>query len=124
MSEMSVVASLVFAILMGACSSADRRMPFSDASELIATIESRIAMPEGAGPLTTYTRIYGRRGPYETPRQGYVYGLLERVSQSPRQARWSEEIRFAIGGGGCNVVTFRYNLATGRVENIRCNGPV
>ena len=95
----------------------------ADANELIGRIERQIVLPAGAGPLESYTRTYGRldpdRGP---PRDGMIYGVLERIGDGPRVARWSEEPMAVPADGGCAVVTLTYNLARGRIERIACNG--
>jgi hypothetical protein len=95
----------------------------TDASELIARIERQIVLPSGAGPLESYTRTYGRRDPDQgPPRDGMIYGVLERIGDGRRVARWSEEPVTVPADGGCAVVTLTYNLARGRIERIACNG--
>lgn len=100
-------------------------VPFPDSDQLIRNVESNIVMPEGAGPLESYTRHYGREtlfGESDRYGEGYVFGLLERVSDEPRTARWTEDPLPHISDGGCSVVTLRYNIANDAVEEIRCNG--
>jgi hypothetical protein len=109
--------------LLGACSIGVADVPFPDANELIAQIETRIVLPPGAGPLQSCTRTYSRQDPNRGPaRAGVVHGVLERISESPRVARWSEEPAMAPADGGCAAVTLRYSLARSAIEEIRCNG--
>ena len=94
-----------------------------DANALIARIERQIVLPPGAGPLTSYTRTYSRLDPDRGPaRNGMIYGVLERISEAPRVARWSEEPVMVPADGGCAVVTLRYRIASGQIEQIGCNG--
>src|SRR5690606_10001993 len=78
----------------GAAQPSNRRIgadiPFADANELIPSIEARIVMPEGAGPLDSYTRTYSRGAAGMPAQDGYVYGVLDRTTPGPRVARWSE----------------------------------
>ena len=109
--------------LLGACSLGAADVPFPDADELIARIEARIVLPPGAGPLQSYTRTYSRQDPNRGPtRDGIVYGVLERIGDGPRVARWSEAPAMTPADGGCAVVTLRYSLARNAIEDIRCNG--
>lgn len=95
----------------------------TDANELIARIERQIVLPAGAGPLESYTRTYGRLDPDRGPRRdGMIYGVLERIGDGPRVARWSEQPVSVPADGGCAVVTLTYNLARDRIERIACNG--
>ena len=109
--------------LLGACSIGAADVPFPDANELIAHIEAKVVLPPGAGPLQSYTRTYSRQDPDRgPPRDGYVYGVLERVGDGPRIARWVEQPVMAPADGGCAVVTLRYSIARDAIEEIRCNG--
>ena len=101
---------------------ATSRLPFPDANELIASIEQKIVMPQGAGPLASYTRIYGRAAMGMPAEDGYVYGVLDRTTDGSRGARWSEEPVSEPMDGGCAVVTLRYSLARAAFDYIRCNG--
>ena len=95
----------------------------TDASALIARIERQIVLPPGAGPLESYTRTYSRLDPDRgRPREGMIHGVLERIGDGPRVARWSEEPIMTPADGGCAVVTLRYRIASGQIEQIRCNG--
>lgn len=110
----------------GAAQPSGRRIgadiPFADANELIPSIEARIVMPQGAGPLDSYTRTYSRGAAGMPAQDGYVYGVLDRTTPGPRVARWSEAPVAEPMDGGCGVVTLRYSLARAAFDYIRCNG--
>lgn len=101
---------------------AESRLPFPDANELIASIEQRIVMPDGAEPLGDYTRTYSRTAMGMPAEDGYVYGVLDRVTPGPRFARWSEAPVAEPMDGGCSVIALRYSLARAAFDYIRCNG--
>ena len=114
---------LVAPLSLAACTMQRADVPFPDANELIAHIEQKIVFPAGAGPLEGYTRTYSRHDPLRGPeRDGYVYGVLERIGDGPRTARWVEEPPPPPADGGCAVVTLRYSIASDAIEDIRCNG--
>ena len=122
MTGLGLIAAMAAAALT-ACSGPARDVPLPNPDELIARIEAQVVMPAGADPIERYTRTYSRHDPSRGPeRPGMVYGVIERVGDGPRIARWSEEPVMAPADGGCSVVTLRYSVARDRIEEIRCNG--
>ena len=122
MTGLTLIATVATAAL-AACSIQATDVPFPDSDELIARIEGQVVMPQGAGRLDGYTRTYSRHDPSGGPgRPGTVYGVIERLSDAPRTATWSEWPVTAPADGGCAVVTLRYSVTRDRIEEIRCNG--
>lgn len=133
--SLTTLTTLPMAALLAACPAdegttrgpSDREggftVPFPDANELIAGIEARIVLPEGAGPMESYSRTYSRESwNDEGYEEGYVFGVLESVSDRPGTASWLEGPVSAPMDGGCGVVTLRYDLSSATFDYIRCNG--
>jgi hypothetical protein len=87
--------------------------PTQEFSKRIDQLEARITMPVGARDLHAYTRYYAQTG-----------GLLDAVFIAG-----VDEVRIVsldqlpqIFDGGCDVVHAKYDLATGHIQSIFCNG--
>lgn len=111
-------------------------------SALMDEVEKNVRLPEGAAPLTAYTRYYayGGRGkvearyrialdpPWPCPKDkddtilaGLPCEPLKR-SRAPRR-HWVAVLPDpGVHDGGCAVIHISYDLATRRVERISCNG--
>jgi hypothetical protein len=84
-------------------------------------IERDVRLPEGAGALSTYSRIYAWHEGKDGTRT--VVGYYQNLLGTPPGRRWGTERDFpGIADGGCGVVRFSYDVATQRIENISCNG--
>jgi hypothetical protein len=107
----------------------DNRVP--DAA-LIARMESRIAMPKGAGPLESYDSSYTEA---KIDGRDFVVGQLidhrftkmdadqhGRPPPPPVQRVLMKDIVPAFDGG-CLIVLLRYDVASGERPQIRCNPP-
>jgi hypothetical protein len=84
---------------------------------VVHRLEARIVMPKGANPIDAYTRYYesgfdhGRRT---------VFGLL--TEGGDRQIHISGHNPVSPLDGGCSVVNLTFDVATGQVTLIECNG--
>jgi len=89
---------------------------------LMDRIEREVRLPPGADPLSSYARSYAwHQGKDGTRTVAAYYESLTGDFRGRR--RWTTEREFPlIADGGCGVVTFSYDPATGRFENISCNG--
>jgi hypothetical protein len=105
----------------------DNRVP--DAA-LIAQMEARIVMPQGAGPLESYDRAYTEA---KVDGRDFVVGQLidHRFTKMvaaehgqplppPVQRLLMKDIIPAFDGG-CMIVRLRYDVASGRAPEARCN---
>lgn len=82
---------------------------------VVHRLEARIVMPEGAEPVGAYTRYYeagfdhGRRT---------VFGLL--TEDGDKQIHIGH--RPIVLDRGCSVIQLTFDVASGQVTSIGCNG--
>ncbi len=82
---------------------------------VVHKLEAQIVMPEGAKPISVYTRYYepgfdhGRRT---------VFGLL--TEKGDRQIHIGHQP--IVMDGGCSVVDLTFDVATKQVTSIKCHG--
>lgn len=90
--------------------------------DLMERIEREVRLPPGADPLSSYSHSYAwRQGPDGVRKVAAYYESLTGNFRGMR--RWTTEREFPmIADGGCGVVTFTYDVATHRFEEMRCNG--
>lgn len=80
-------------------------------------IETTITMPPGASPISAYTRYYSWADASRR-KVAAVYDL------GGKQTRiWlSPEKMIMIMDGGCGVITFTFDMLTGKPDSVACNG--
>ena len=84
-------------------------------------IERDVRLPEGAGPLSGYTRYYAWQERGDGVRK--VIGVYLGVGERQPGRHWVAETSLPlIMDGGCGLVTLSYNVAEQRIEHISCNG--
>lgn len=88
---------------------------------LMDRIEREVRLPDGAGALNTYRRLYAWHEDKDRTRK--VLGYYENLLGSPPGRSWGTERDFpGIADGGCGVITLVWNVAAQRIERIGCNG--
>jgi hypothetical protein len=132
----------MFALL--ACTTPEERQH----DKLMDLIESRVKLPDGAGPLSEYARHYA------LDEKGFVVGVYAPGNRAPNPDEICEELledlttrkipcvgaetnRLLAGqrqwvdntdrlplilDGGCSVITVVYDPKAGRVKSATCNG--
>lgn len=82
-------------------------------------IERDVRLPEGARPLAEYGRYYAWQS-----REDGIRKVVAVYFHEPNPARhWVAETAFPlIMDGGCELVSISFDVATGRIENVSCNG--
>ena len=90
--------------------------------DLMERIEREVRLPPGADPLSSYSHSYAWQQRADGVRK--VAAFYESLTGNFRgMRRWTTEREFPmIADGGCGVVTFTYDVATHRFEDMRCNG--
>lgn len=107
---MRLFAAVLLSSLMPVCTNA------ADAEDrLMAKIEKQIRLPRGAANITTYRRHYAWSDKRDT-----VYAVYERGGRPARLWLLLEEMPIILDGG-CNVVTFDYDVVRDRPLNVTCN---
>jgi hypothetical protein len=82
---------------------------------VVHNLEARIVMPQGAKPISAFTRYYepgfdhGRRT---------VFGLL--TEKGDKQIHMGQVP--IVMDGGCSVVDLTFDVATNQVTSIKCYG--
>ncbi|WP_177204002.1 hypothetical protein [Sphingobium sp. AP50] len=101
-------------IALPGCTESSKR----ESEELMAKIETKIAMPQRAWPLKDYSRYYYWASDTDHRK---VYGVL---SMDRKPGRWWVEVDEApqIMDGGCSVISLTYDVLSDRVVSIFCNG--
>jgi hypothetical protein len=126
---MKAVAILVITITAGFASSNARAqisefLPGGPSPEVVAVLEEKVSMPDGAKPISSYLRTYF---PYEGKVVGY-YRASERADPSRPDSAPVVGIRSSpvqtgyVFDGGCDFVTVIYDPASDTVEGAYCNG--
>ena len=83
---------------------------------LMQAIEASVSLPPGASPLSTYRRHYA----WAESQSGLVEAVYVRGGEPDRL--WLDRDHLPIvQDGGCGVVTFSYDVASGRAKSLRCN---
>jgi hypothetical protein len=93
--------------------------PADEQVAIMDRIERDLRMPGGAGPLAGYSRYYAWQS-----REDGVRKVLAIYVQEPNPARrWVAETALPlIMDGGCGIVSFSYDVAAQRIDNVACNG--
>lgn len=93
----------------------------AEQEQIMARIEHDIRLPGEARALDTYARYYAWHQDKDGART--VVGYYENLTGAAPGRHWVTERDFPlIADGGCGVVSFSYNLASQRIEQVRCNG--
>ena len=126
---MKVVTALVLAMIAGGASAQtpapiSEFLPGGPSPEVVARVEARVSMPQGARPIGDYLRIYF---PYEGKVVGYYRGSERADPADPRSApvvgiRSGPVQTGYVSDGGCDFITVVYDPATDTVERADCNG--
>jgi len=111
------------ALLLLGCTQAQPAAPAPSPEEeqarIMDRIEALVRLPEGARPLAEYGRHYAWQSRWDGARKVvaiYVEG------ESPGR-RWVAENRLPlVMDGGCGIVNLSFDVATGRIEGVSCNG--
>lgn len=135
--------AIALCCVMSACA----RAPISPTDQLMDEIERKVSLPKDADPYDHYARYYATLSPhevavsYEIPRPGEAESARETCKNYTNvypcganheslllkagQRMWlvGPGDLPAISGGGCVLVTFRYDTTTRRATVPRCNGP-
>lgn len=118
--SMKNVAMSPLLLLLGSCSGE------RDAhSEDIRKIESRLTLPDGTGPLSSYARYYAPDGSQVLA--VFVAGADEgdpQINLPIGRTRWvsSPAALPKVFDGGCSIVNIVWNKSTQTVEEVYCNG--
>lgn len=88
----------------------------STEDQLMRTIEQRVALPEGAAPLSRYRRHYAwSSGDPQAVEAVYTLG------GKPDRLWLSADDLPIVLDGGCSVITFKFEVARKAASNVRCN---
>jgi len=81
-------------------------------------IEAIVTLPEDAGPLSDYERLYAES------QNGRVRALYYSGSEKRGQRRWiSDYNQFPlIADGGCGVIWISFDPKMNKVLSVTCNG--
>ena len=93
---------------------------------LMALIESRIELPQGASPLNGYARYYSM------DQQGMVVAIYTSLHDLPQnkfydlpigRRRWVDDYRALplISEGGCGVIEITFDPRTQKLDTPACN---
>lgn len=114
---MKTLRSLAAALaLLSACGPAAA----SDPEALMARIEAGVAMPRESYPLASYERAYAW-DPH-APGHSKVVAIYLHLGGRPGRRWVAPDALPVVMDGGCGVVSLRYDIASGRIESIACNG--
>jgi hypothetical protein len=126
---MKAAAVLFVAIAAGFASSnaqaeVSEFLPGGPSPELVARLEAKVSMPDGAKAITGYFRIYF---PYDGKIVGYYRGSERldptRLDSAPVVGIRTSPVQTGyVFDGGCDFVTVIYDPATDTVESAHCNG--
>jgi len=85
---------------------------------LITNIEASLHLPDGAAPLSSYTRYYAG-----TIKKGHRI-LLGHFEAGSGKVQIVPSVRDlpVVYDGGCSIVSIRYDVTAGRVLDLFCNG--
>jgi len=104
-------------VLLSACVPGTRSVSEYEAGgpseTVVADLEARVVMPEGARPLSAYLRTYFHQGTKIVGQ--YRLG-------PPTGVRSVVEAEGAWLDGGCSIVTVSYDPVSKVVEGVACNG--
>ena len=92
-----------------------RPMDDTEANRMMDKIEARIEMPEGARPISKYTRSYFERG--DTIEAIYIDSDLA----PPKGRYWNPEMTVSMEDGGCSQISVTYDTSTEEITAY-CNG--
>ena len=87
--------------------------------DLIAQLERRIHLPDGASPLHSYTRYYAG-----STVQGHrvVFGTYQHLGGGGVVIEKSVHDLPIVYDGGCDFIYFRYDVSKKRFLDVFCNG--
>lgn len=102
---------LLTAILLGGCAHS-----LSNEDDLMRSIEGNVSLPKEAAPLGRYRRHYAW-GKDDRDTVIAIYAL----GGKPARLWLPEDEMPIILDGGCTVVTFRYDLKSKLVSDLKCN---
>jgi hypothetical protein len=88
-------------------------------AELIAQLEHKVRLPDGASPLLSYTRYYAG-----STVQGHrvVFGTYQHSGAGGVVIAKSVHDLPIVYDGGCDFIYFRYDVLKKRFLDIFCNG--
>ncbi len=85
--------------------------------QLMRTIEQSVTLPEGAAPLSRYTRHYA----WSSGDPQVVDAVYTLDGKSDRLWLAADDLPIVLHGG-CSVITFKFEVATKAAHDVRCNG--
>ena len=96
--------------------------PDAGQEAIMDRIERDIRLPEGAGPLASYSRSYAWQQRADGVRK--VVAVYESLTGAPAgRRRWVAETDLPLVlDGGCGLVSLSYDVAAQRIEHVTCNG--
>jgi len=102
---------LIAAMLLGGCAHS-----LSGEEGLMKAIEGSVSLPKEAAPFGRYRRHYAwAKDDPDTVMAVYALG------GKPKRLWLPEDEMPIVLDGGCTVVTFRYNLKSKLISDLRCN---
>ena len=88
---------------------------------LMDRIEREVRLPEGAGPLASYSRSYAWQQREDGLRK--VVAVYDNLTGAAPGRRWVTETDFPlVMDGGCGLISLSYDVAARRIEHVTCNG--
>ena len=108
----------ILLISLALIAAADRPMTVAERS-IVERIERQVTMPRGASSLQAYDRYYAR----ENREDGIEKVLAVFVRNGRPGQHWVDQRELPLVlDGGCTVVSLAFDMASGRVEYVECNG--
>ena len=97
----------------------DSKMTPKVSLALVESIESALAMPLGAHPLTKYVRYYAQ---HTVNSHSYVVATFVRRESKGRIEIVDFNLLPQVFDGGCDVIKLRYSVTQEKVVSFLCNG--